>query len=461
MSLLDEAAQFPNAMKILKDPFISHVDAVEDLAIQWHINTTEASVRRARQKLEAGSLPTVKPEMMVPDPARGKSSIPHWKPGKYEIGKDTWEIRTEPTQMVVGTGKGTETEVLPDEDRILRAENLDPEKWEIISYRRNHWQVGLEGRWLEGWRVTVKKRDPTKITHINERAEEWLRPYIDRPDKTVFREQSGDIMVVPVGDLQIGKIDGGGTPALVERFGRLTSSVADQIKQRGKLKGLILPWLGDCIEGLVSQNGRLVTRMDLTPDAQVEVYCKLLMHQIGILAPLAELVLVPVVPGNHDETYREVKMPATSSWALMGAHIVEEAMRRYAPEEYEHVRFMYPQANEHDITVNVGPKSHPLTLGFTHGHIMGSSPNSALTWWKGQAHGRQQIGEADILMSAHWHHLRTEFTGGNRTWLQIPALDGGSDWFRQKSGDDVPAGMVTMYLTPGQGCFWRDLTVHS
>lgn len=307
----------------------------------------------------------------------------------------------------------------------------------------------------------MRKRDPVKLLHVEERAEQWLRPYIARADKTVFRKQTGDMLVVPVGDLQIGKIDGGGTPALVDRFGRLTSSVAAQVKEHGKLAALVLPWLGDCIEGMVSQHGKLVTRLDLTPDAQVEVYCKLLMHQVATLAPLAERVLVPVVPGNHDETYREVKMPATSSWALMGAHIVEESMRRYDPERHAHIKFFYPENNEHDITVDVGTKEHPLVLGFTHGHIMGSSPNSALTWWKGQSHGRQQIGEADILFSAHWHHLRAEFTGGNRTWIQIPALDGGSDWFRQKSGDDVPAGMVTVWLTPGQGCLWRDLTVHS
>ena len=64
-------------------------------------------------------------------------------------------------------------------------------------------------------------------------------------------------------------------------------------------------------------------------------------------------------------------------------------------------------------------------------------------------------------MTAHFHHLRVEHTGGNRTWLQIPALDGGSAWFRRKTGEDTPAGIVSLEITPGSGQGWRDLTVWS
>ena len=66
-----------------------------------------------------------------------------------------------------------------------------------------------------------------------------------------------------------------------------------------------------------------------------------------------------------------------------------------------------------------------------------------------------------MLVSAHFHHLRVEHTGGSRTWLQIPALDGGSPWYRRRTGEDAPTGLVSVELTPGAGQGWKGLTVHS
>jgi hypothetical protein len=66
-----------------------------------------------------------------------------------------------------------------------------------------------------------------------------------------------------------------------------------------------------------------------------------------------------------------------------------------------------------------------------------------------------------MLVTAHFHHLRVEHTGGNRTWLQIPALDGGSEWYRERAGEEGVTGMVSVEITPGAGQGWRSLTVHS
>jgi hypothetical protein len=67
----------------------------------------------------------------------------------------------------------------------------------------------------------------------------------------------------------------------------------------------------------------------------------------------------------------------------------------------------------------------------------------------------QPIGSATLLLAAHLHHLRVEQTGA-KSFIQIPALDGGSTWWRHKTGQDAPAGMVTM--TVGSG-LWGDLAV--
>jgi predicted phosphodiesterase len=179
-----------------------------------------------------------------------------------------------------------------------------------------------------------------------------------------------------------------------------------------------------------------------------------MLHQIATLGPYASHVLIPVVPGNHDESFRQQTMPITDSWAIEGASAVADALAMTG--QHEHVQFVFPADEEGVITVDVGG----LTLGFTHGHLFGATPNNAIRWWQQQSHGRQLVGQADILVSAHWHHLRIEHNGGHRMWIQIPALDGGSDWFRRIKGEDIPAGMLAVWLTPGEGAGWRDLIVH-
>lgn len=211
--------------------------------------------------------------------------------------------------------------------------------------------------------------------------------------------------------------------------------------------------------GLAGQGGGLATRLDLSLTEQVRVYRRLMLHQLGVLAPLADRVLVPVVAGNHDEITRQWATRPSDSWAIDGASAVADALA--AQRAYRHVQFLFPADEELSVTVDVGPEDSPLVLGFTHGHVCGSTPNQVIPWWTRQSHGRQQAGEADVLFTGHWHHLRTEFTGGGRTWIMIPALDGGSEYYRRRTGEDTPAGMLSVWLTPGRGCGWEGLTIHA
>jgi hypothetical protein len=68
----------------------------------------------------------------------------------------------------------------------------------------------------------------------------------------------------------------------------------------------------------------------------------------------------------------------------------------------------------------------------------------------------QPIGDATLLFGAHFHHLRIE-QGGAKSFIQIPALDGGSQWWKHVTGQDAPAGMVSLLVGAGG---WTDLAVH-
>jgi hypothetical protein len=380
-----------------------------------------------------------------------KNGVAQWVPG-IDLGPDDGEVRTVPRFV----GDGVDEPVDAD---LMRELGVDPDEWEIIARRESRWQQKDGGDFLKAYRISVRRRSrrtgDLSTESMNEILATYPAPYTDSRAKT-----HPDTLIVPVGDLQVGKSKelNGGTPELIERFAAMTEMVRERIMfEAGHVHRLILPYLGDCVEGIISQGGRLATRLDVSATEQVRIYRRLMLHQIATLAPYADHVIVPVVQGNHDETTRMFATDPTDSWAIEGASAVADALEM--SEKYGHVKFLFPQDEELVITLNAGTDEKPFILAFTHGHLVGN-PNKTLDWWKGQSHGRQHGGDADMLFSGHFHHLRVEATGGGRTWVQIPALDGGSSWFRRSTGADEPAGMVSMWITPGKGNGWEGLTCH-
>jgi predicted phosphodiesterase len=181
---------------------------------------------------------------------------------------------------------------------------------------------------------------------------------------------------------------------------------------------------------------------------------RLLLHFFGRLAPLADHVLMMTVPGNHDEARRDRITPAGDSWAIDCVAQVEDAMQ-IDPDRFGHVTFVYPEPDDVTVTIDVDG----LVIGALHGHTIGS-PDKMGTWLAGQALGRQAAGEADLLVSGHFHTLRLQDLGGGRTWLQCPSIDGGSAHFRARKGTDSIPGFVSLELTPGIGRGWRGLIHH-
>jgi hypothetical protein len=367
-----------------------------------------------------------------------------WTP-TYEVSDDEGEVRSVP-HMVTGDAEPLDAEMLTEV-------GLDADVWEVVSRRESRWQRH-DGAWLQAFRLTVRRRGAGASDLTVDQMSEILRGYQSEPRAA---GTTGGTMLVGVADLQAGKLDNSGSAGLVERFGRLTEDIRQHMEARGpKLDRLILAWAGDCIEGVVAQRGRLATRLDLSVTEQVRLYRRLALHQIATLAPLANEVLVATVPGNHDETYRAVDMGVNDSWAIEGMSAVSDALA-LGGDKYNHVKFLFPEHERLDVTFNAGSAAHPYIIGLTHGHLA-SSPNGEINWWKGQAHAEQPIGRAQLLLTGHFHHVRVEDTGVRKTWIQLPALDGGSAWFLRKKGEDCTAGMATLDIT-GAGPDWSNFRI--
>lgn len=362
---------------------------------------------------------------------------------------DGWQPRSEVDTATGGyvVTKPFEPGHEPEHADALGEFGLDPNQWAVTSVRRSRWQKYDES-WLESVRINLV---PVGRTATDQADADALMAIIDkwRPakSKNVISADLGTF-VAPAGDLQLGKPDGGGSAETVNRFLAESEAICNRLRAdlpRGtKAAEVVLPWLGDCIEGVSSQGGRLVMRLDLTPTQQVRVYRRLMWAQIKAFLPLAERIVIPVLPGNHDQAHRIGDQMATfhdDSWAIEGASAVMDGINEHA-DLRDRVSFLFPGHDELTITLDVAGTN----IAMTHGHVFGRDP---LKWWNDQAGGRQPAGDADILLAAHSHHLRVQDHGGGRLFMQIPALDGGSNWFRHKRGDESRSRMISFWTSDG------------
>lgn len=385
--------------------------------------------------VEPGNISSYRPSVMHRHPSG-------WEPGVAWDG-DAGTLTSQPLDAEPS-----------DWAELLSVWDLDPTVFEVVEpvqYRAWDAPDGEGGlRRLFYYKATIRRRVEGRKS-VDEllavlKRKKAPKPPVGSPD--------GFVYCVPAGDLQLGKPDGDGTEGTIERFSVKTDAAVQRLKELRRLgrpiSGVMLPWLGDCVEGLVSQGGALAAagRLDLTMTEQLRVLRRLMLHQIQQFAPLSDRIIVPVVPGNHDEVQRvgKVQRRYDDSWAIEGAAAVADALK--LASGYEHVSFVFPARDELTITLDVAG----TVVGFAHGHQFGRDP---VKWWAGQAHGMQDVGSATLLLAAHLHHLRIE-QGGAKTFIQIPALDGGSVWWRHKTGQDAPAGMVSLLIGDGG---WRDLAV--
>lgn len=253
--------------------------------------------------------------------------------------------------------------------------------------------------------------------------------------------------LVALGDLQIGKMDGDGPEGTAARFLAATNAAVARYKRVAKGQTVYLTHLGDCIEGMVSQGGANQWRTPMPVTEQVRLYRSLLLEQVAAFAKVAPQVVVAGIPGNHDEAHRPIHT-YSDSWAIDALSAVRQTCEFAG--NYDHVSFVAPARDELTVTLDMAG----TIVGLAHGHQWRAGQH--VNWWAKQAHGRQPIGDAHLLLSGHLHHLRVEQTGSDKTFLQVPALESGSQWWKHRTGEWGQPGVVTALVGGGT---WRSLEI--
>jgi len=338
---------------------------------------------------------------------------------------------------------------LPDAVDLFKDFDLDPNVWTVVSVRKSRWQR-YDGEWLEAARVSIKPANQVK--HETELDFEQLLGEVKKWRPSKATPIKGNLTAIyAIGDTQYGKDGGDGTEGTVRRvLYAIDESVHrhKELLKTGRPIGTIcLPQLGDCIEGSVSQHGKVLNRSDLGITQQVRMGRRILMNWVKAFAPLSERLIIPAVPGNHDEVHRIALNDPTDSWQLDIVSAVQDACAENPA--LAHVEFRYPSRDDSTLAIDL----NGVIVGLAHGH----QSRDAAKWWQGQATGRTPIGSADILLTGHYHHFLAQQVGP-RLWLQVPAMDGGSAWFKNSKGLESPTGIVSLVVGKDYGPR-RDLAV--
>ena len=360
-----------------------------------------------------------------------------WIPG-IEWKGDEGEVTTLPM----------EGEIAPDWSGVLRMWGLDPEYFAVVEpVLFNVWGDPL-GALNRQWKGKVVRIQDAKANYQLDALKEEIKNHKRKKVEVLYGE---GVFNVVLADWQMGKPEGGGSEATAQRvldgIQAVVSRVAELKRLKRPLGTLQIIWTGDSVEGCLGHYEMQTFGIDLDRRAQVNAARTLLLESIRQWSPHFEKVRLIAVGGNHGEN-RSSNGKAFTTLAdnddLAVIDQVKDALA-FNPETYGHVETII--APDHlSLTVETAG----WILGLTHGHTArsgGTAEQKLKTWLSRMALGRQPIGECDILITGHYHHLR-QADWGSVHWIQAPALDGGSEWFRQTTGEHSEPGILTFATYP-------------
>lgn len=279
-----------------------------------------------------------------------------------------------------------------------------------------------------------------------------------RNRKATKPTHTGDsTFVISWNDWQVGKAEGGGTEALLERY---TSQIdaaknrAAELRKIGRNFGrLVVIGGGDMIEGCTIFPHQMM-HIDADRRRQINVATDMILYGLDEMAPLFEDVTVLVVGGNHGEN--RIDGNRTNRTDNDDCLVFENAARATSRDDrLAHVNYVIAQG-EPAKTLDINGWVYATTHGQAFGKGAGRPEQKAHNWYKGQAGGRFPAGDADVLVSHHYHH-KAERDWGACLWVQTPANDGGSLQHTDLTGEAADAGLLTWVVT--DACRYQDAQV--
>ncbi len=377
--------------------------------LQGQIGMAHRAKRKASRKHPPHMVPGVKI-----DPGMGRGEVV----GVFPPGQDPcWE------EFLKDMGFGGMLEVL---------DIVEIRAWEVYSVQGGK-QV------MHYIKAKVRRRGGGKQQiDIDALCKEISKRKIPKPPK----KANDFALMVLLSDWQAGTRDGGGIKALIDRVLDRIDRLIHRIKEI-RPKKLVIGCMGDLVEGCVGFYPMQTFSVELDRREQCRVVRRMLMDMILRVAGLVPEIVVVAVGGNHGENRRAGKA-FTSFGDNDDVAVVEQVAEICAQnKDLGHVSFVVP---DQELTATLDVCGISVALAHGHQARRGGKPQQRLlTWWRDMAHTRHAVGDCDLLVTAHYHHLQVCQTGP-KTWFQCPALDGGSQWWEESGGDKSIPGMLTLLV---------------
>lgn len=339
-------------------------------------------------------------------------------------------------------------------DAILEKFGHDPQKVAIKGVLREshkeYWSTDLEQMlWKHSYSFSVERRAEGAVKEIDVVA--LLNSMPKTIGQPVPSAGVNSTFVLDWADWQMGKKEGGGTEALIERLESAFASAIVRVKELRatgrKLEELVIFGGGDMIEGCVIYPQQAFG-IDLNRREQIRNTVAAILRGLTLLAPHFETVRVVAVPGNHGEhriTGNRTEIGDNDD--LLVFEMAEVACS--SDPRFKHVSFEIA-SNE----ISIATKVRGWVYGVTHGDVYGRGSgtgvrNKVFGWFKTMAANRHPVGAADVLLTHHFHHDAME-DWGNTLWVQNPTIDGGSHYFKEYSGHATRPGMNSWVVTASE-----------
>lgn len=341
-------------------------------------------------------------------------------------------------------------------DDLVRAFGFDPDDVMVVegSVNARIWDANMGGgevKRFHYYKADLRSRtmDNFHSSDVDELCKALMRRKPVKADSA--RRDTTSARIICIGDPQIGK------EGTAERLPHIVASIETAIARAKGAERIVLINLGDTIERCFGHYPGQTFTVELDQREQERVARRLWLNAVDRAAQLAP-VDVLAVPSNHGEVRDSGKAVTRSSDNADLALIETVADIVQSTDRYPDVRFGFPPA---DDPLVVTYEAGGVRLAACHGHKLGAGTTPwarAQKWWQGQALGQRPAGDADILLTAHYHHLAMTEAAG-RTWMQAPALDAGSQWWTDLTGQHSPSGVLSFSVGDfGPRC-WGDLTL--
>ncbi|MFF3249763.1 hypothetical protein ACFYWP_01865 [Actinacidiphila glaucinigra] len=331
---------------------------------------------------------------------------------------------------------------------VLRGQGLDPSEWTVTGLRSSEWTMA-NGDTGVSTRFSFTRR--ASVAEVERPAIDELLAVIDRQHtEPALTEIDGEYtFIVAIGDMQFGKVDGDGIEGTVARTIASLDRAVEllvEYRRRFNIEHVHMAWLGDHVEGFVSQGGANTWRTQLTLTEQIRLTRRVMLHGILGFAPLVNRLTVAAVPGNHGEAVRINGKGVTrydDSHDTESLIAVKDATD-LSPERFANVEFFVPDTDELTVVVECSG----TVVAHAHGHQW--RPGKHFEWWKGQAFNRDSaMHQADLLLAGHLHHEFID-TDGWRTFIQPPAMESESTWWRHAKGTSGAPGLIVAVTKDGR-----------